>query len=58
MSSLIIPSIDSVARAAFAGSGPLIISMSPVGMTCQNTPYLSFSQPQATSLPPSVSSFQ
>lgn len=49
MSNLVIASIASVARLAFSGSGSLIISMSTVGMTCQDSPYLSFSQPHATS---------
>src|SRR5512134_2413213 len=38
-----------------AASGSLIISMMPEGTICQDTPYLSLSQPHSTSSPPSVS---
>ncbi len=55
MSNLVIASIASVARFAFSGSGSLIMSMSTMGMTCQDSPYLSFSQPQTISRPPSES---
>ena len=58
MSSLVIVNIASVTRRAFTGSGSVIMSMSTVGTTCQNSPYLSFSQPQATSWPPSDSRSQ
>ncbi len=49
MSNFVIASIASVTRLAFPGSGSLIMSMSMVGTTCQDSPYLSVSQPQAIS---------
>jgi len=55
MSSLVIASIASVTRFALPGSGSLIMSISTLGMTCHDRPYLSFSQPQAISSPPSES---
>ncbi len=39
-------------------SGPVSNSGSTVGTTCQETPNLSFNQPQADSSPPSVSRLQ
>ena len=42
-----------VTLVTLAGSESLIISKNAVGTICQHRPYLSFSQPQAISLPPS-----
>jgi hypothetical protein len=45
MSSLPIFSIACIARWARSGSGSLNTSSIPLGTTCQDRPYLSFSQP-------------
>ena len=58
MSSFFIVNIAAVTRFAFSASGPLIMSRNTVGTTCQEKPYLSCSQPQAISWPPSVSRSQ
>src|SRR6266496_5886702 len=55
MSIFFICSMACMARWDFSGSGSLIISFMAVGMICQDTPYLSFSQPQSPSSPPSLS---
>src|SRR6478609_1367477 len=44
--------IDARVRAARSRSGPVTSSISRVGVTCQETPQRSLSQPQATSEPP------
>src|SRR2546427_8582286 len=58
MSSLTILSIDSMTRCDFAASLPLNSSPKTVGTICQESPYLSLSQPHCTSLPPAESFFQ
>ncbi len=59
MSNLLIAMNAVVTRAAFAGSGSVIISWSRSGTTCQDRPYLSLSQPHGPGSPPfSVSLFQ
>ncbi len=58
MSSLVMENIASVTRLALTGSGSLSSSESTAGTTCQDTPYLSLSQPQATSWPPWPSRLQ
>lgn len=40
------------ARLAAAGSGPVTASVSATGVICQDTPHLSWHQPQAFSWPP------
>ena len=58
MSSLVIVNIASVTRLAFSGSGSAIRLPNTAGTTCQDTPYRSVTQPQATSWPPSASLLQ
>src|SRR6266498_3060214 len=58
MSIFFICSMACMARWDLSGSGSLIISFMGVGMICQDTPYLSFSQPQTPSSPPSLSRCQ
>ena len=48
----------SIARADLSASGSFISSVNRVGMICQDTPYLSLSQPHGPSSPPSVSRLQ
>lgn len=54
MSSFFMVIIALVVLAAFAPSGSVTIPGSTSGTTCQESPYLSFSQPQGPSSPPSV----
>ena len=58
MSIFFIWNMACVARAAFAASGSVIMSISGFGTTCQETPNLSLSQPQGCSCPPAVSLLQ
>ena len=58
MSSFFMVNMASVTRLALAGSGSLIRSVSTAGTTCQDSPYRSVTQPQATSCPPSDSRSQ
>src|SRR6266498_4379354 len=58
MSIFFICSMACMARWDLSGSGSLIISFMGVGMICQDIPYLSFSQPQTPSSPPSLSRCQ
>ena len=51
-------SIAWVARCARSGSGSLSSDIISMGVTCQETPNLSLSQPHWLSSPPSVSRFQ
>ncbi|RPK76899.1 hypothetical protein EES42_02565 [Streptomyces sp. ADI95-17] len=54
MSSFFMVSIARVVLAAFAPSGSVTNDSSTSGTTCQERPYLSFTQPQGPSSPPSV----
>ena len=53
MSNFVMVNMAWVTRVTVAGSESLIISKKTVGTICQHRPYLSFSQPQAISWPPS-----
>ena len=53
MSNFVMAYIAWVTRVTLAWSGSLIISKKTVGTICQHRPYLSLSQPQAISWPPS-----
>ena len=57
MSIFFIPIIALIARCDFSDLGSPTSSMMTFGTTCHDSPYLSLSQPQATSLPPFAVSF-
>src|SRR6185436_2834612 len=58
MSSFTIFNMACMTRCDFAASLSCNISTKIVGTICQESPYLSFSQPHCTSLPPAESLFQ
>src|SRR5438552_11411498 len=58
MSSFTILSTACITRCDFAASLSLNNSPKTVGTICQESPYLSLSQPHCTSLPPAESFFQ
>jgi hypothetical protein len=58
MSNFFMVSMAAVTRAAFSAPGSLIMSKNTLGTTCQCRPYLSATQPQAISCPPSASRSQ
>ena len=55
MSIFFMPNMAFMARCARSWSGSFSISAMPPGATCQDRPYLSFSQPHGPSSPPSES---
>ena len=55
MSSFFIPNIACMARFTASRSGSFSSFSQPAGQTCHDRPYLSLSQPQGPSSPPSES---